>query len=701
MVKLTMKFQAAPLLVCAAVLCVRAETTDEIVCNTPDCHRVSREILDRLSPDYLSMNACSDFDEMVCGGWRDKHHLRPDQFQLTTNMLMEEGIKASLRDAIEQEPYRGPSSAMDINFNKLKGSYEACMNIETLTDLGLKPLRELLENIDESRCIDDDLKILMSNGVTTLLSLEPHANFRNPISNILGVFAPPSLGLPSKRYYENEGIVDEYRRVIAGILGTLYPDIPESVSRKIVDIETQLAAFMPNDNHSKKAALEENAVSLSDAAQLIPQIDLEGLVKFFRPKHRAADHVAVHHIDYIRALSNILENSSSRVLKSYFRLQVAISYADYVQHDVFNDLHLLRRKVSAMEFVEPVPPHRWLTCINHLEKGLGWSLGRMFLYSSFSPADESFGSSMVQNIKSRFKFALKQSTWMDIDARIIAMQKIQNMEYDVGYPFRGKPSVKSGSEVYSYYRSVDVDDASYLRNERFMRKINIEKKWESLDVFSTGSQRGEAMTTPASTYYPTINRLVLTPALLQWPAFGVNIPDYISYGSTGFVIAREMSHTFDSLGRHYDHNAEFDSWWSEQTLQGFNNKAQCFDDEYSKLTVPNYPDGAININGTSTLEENISDFYGLSVAYNTWEKHSKGSAKNPLLPGLESFTQDQMFFVSFGSMSCSKSTAESTLHEAMTGVYTPLSLRKNAVVANSREFQKAFRCSVKEPVCEI
>ncbi|PHH53448.1 Neprilysin-11 [Ceratocystis fimbriata CBS 114723] len=707
-----MKFRAALLAACSATLGVRAEPTvrltadipfpsREAVCDTPECKSAARDILDRLSPHYKTMNACANFDEMVCGGWRAKHRLLLGQFRLSTTMLMEEQVKASLRDTIEKQPYQDGWLPAEVNFNKLKTSYEACMDTETLVDLGLEPLRVLLEEVDRSQSINDYLKVLMKNGVATLLSLESHVDAHNPDFHILGVSAPSSLGLPSKRYYANKDILGQYGDVIAYILGTLYPDVPEYVSRKIVDLEIKLAAFMPDDDHSKKGPLGENIMSLSDAAQLAPEIDLEGLVRFFKPDGATVEYVAMHHSGYIQALSEILKNEPREVLEAYFRWQTIVSYADYVRDSVFDELYHLQMRLSRLEFVERDPSRRWLTCINHLEKGLGWSLGNMLLYSSFTERDENLGEKIVNDVKSQFQSKLWESTWMDSDARIIATEKISEMDYDLGHSFTSEPDAQSEDEVDVYYKDVYVSSDTYFENEKSMRQSNVRKSWESLTKPGKQSTWREKMTTPLGSYYPDINKLVLTPSLLQRPIFGAEIPAYISYGSVGFITAREMGHAVGLHGRHYDHQSHFRSWWSEQTLQGFNDKAQCFIDEYSKLTVPSYTGEDFHIDGTSTLEENISDFYGLSMAYNAWAKHSKGTTANPLLPGLDFFTRDQLFFVSFGSLWCSKSTSESTLDEAMAGKYTPLSLRTNAIVANSREFQEAFGCPVKESTCEI
>ena len=49
----------------------------------------------------------------------------------------------------------------------------------------------------------------------------------------------------------------------------------------------------------------------------------------------------------------------------------------------------------------------------------------------------------------------------------------------------------------------------------------------------------------------------------------------------------------------------------------------------------------------------MADIGGLTVAYRAWEE-KEDSNSSLLLPGLETFTQAQLFFVSFGQATCQK-----------------------------------------------
>jgi endothelin-converting enzyme len=78
------------------------------VCLTPACVHAASEILYNLSPDYKSLDPCTNFEELVCGGWRDRHDLRPDQGDAFTGTIMVENSQLLLRHILEA-PYPGES----------------------------------------------------------------------------------------------------------------------------------------------------------------------------------------------------------------------------------------------------------------------------------------------------------------------------------------------------------------------------------------------------------------------------------------------------------------------------------------------------------------------------------------------------------------------------------------------------------------
>jgi endothelin-converting enzyme len=74
------------------------------LCLTPACVHAASEILYNLSPQYKELNPCDNFEELVCGGWRDRHDLRADQGDAFTGTIMSENSQMLLRHILEA-PY--------------------------------------------------------------------------------------------------------------------------------------------------------------------------------------------------------------------------------------------------------------------------------------------------------------------------------------------------------------------------------------------------------------------------------------------------------------------------------------------------------------------------------------------------------------------------------------------------------------------
>lgn len=47
----------------------------------------------------------------------------------------------------------------------------------------------------------------------------------------------------------------------------------------------------------------------------------------------------------------------------------------------------------------------------------------------------------------------------------------------------------------------------------------------------------------------------------------------------GFIIAHEITHAFDDLGRQFNFNGNLIDWWREETARNFMSKAKCIIDQ--------------------------------------------------------------------------------------------------------------------------
>ena len=112
---------------------------------------------------------------------------------------------------------------------------------------------------------------------------------------------------------------------------------------------------------------------------------------------------------------------------------------------------------------------------------------------------------------------------------------------------------------------------------------------------------------------------------------------------------------FDNEGSQYDETGRYSEWWDNMTRTAFEEKTSCFVEQYSNYTIPGADNNPLHVNGQLTLGENVADAGGLHAAFAAWQTREK-KTPSQTLPGLENFTNEQLFFINYGrplSMSAS------------------------------------------------
>lgn len=253
----------------------------------------------------------------------------------------------------------------------------------------------------------------------------------------------------------------------------------------------------------------------------------------------------------------------------------------------------------------------------------------------------------------------------------------------------------------AYYQPVNITSSTFFANSLSMSRFSISYEWSSLGHPTDRAAWGMTVPTVNAYYNPPGNEIVFPAGIMQFPVFSVSVPSYLSYGAFGSVSGHELSHAFDSTGRHYDPEGNYTDWWTESTVKGFEVRAECFVEQYAKFSVEG-PDGnQLHVNGRLTLGENIADAGGVAAAFKAWTRRKDEGGGEQDLPGLEHFTHEQLFFVSYANWWCGKSRKEAAIQRIYTDPHAPKWARILGTMANSRDFRESFGCEVKEPVCEL
>lgn len=105
-------------------------------------------------------------------------------------------------------------------------------------------------------------------------------------------------------------------------------------------------------------------------------------------------------------------------------------------------------------------------------------------------------------------------------------------------------------------------------------------------------------------------------------------------------------------------------------MKSFETKAQCFIDQFHEFTVPGPDHKSLHVNGKLTLGENIADAGGLSASFAAWKQLEK-TKPSELLPGLQDFTKDQVFFISYANWWCGKDREASAIKKIYQDPHSP------------------------------
>ena len=257
-----------------------------------------------------------------------------------------------------------------------------------------------------------------------------------------------------------------------------------------------------------------------------------------------------------------------------------------------------------------------------------------------------------------------------------ALEKLEAFNVKIGYPDKWKD-----------YSKLEVngpgDGGTYISN-----MINYWKwAWEEdLAKINEPVDKTEWHLPPqvVNAYYsPLFNEIVFPAAILQPPFYNYQADAAVNFGGIGAVIGHEMSHGFDDKGSMFDKDGNLKNWWVEGDREGFDARAQKLIDQFNAYE----PFEGVFVNGTFTLGENIGDLGGVNIAYDGLQMHLAAHGDPGLIDG---FTQDQRFFISWGTIWRTKIRDEALRNQIKTDPHTPGMYRAIGPLTNLTAFYDAF-----------
>ena len=78
-------------------------------------------------------------------------------------------------------------------------------------------------------------------------------------------------------------------------------------------------------------------------------------------------------------------------------------------------------------------------------------------------------------------------------------------------------------------------------------------------------------------------------------------------------------------------------------------------------------------------------------AWGAYQMEQEGKEEQRL-PGLDNYSSDQLFFISFGNMWCETKSLGALASQLQSDPHSPAPVRVKATLSNMVQFQEAFQC---------
>ncbi|XP_063858887.1 neprilysin-1-like isoform X1 [Scylla paramamosain] len=680
------------------------------VCETTACYEAATRISESL--DH-SVNPCDDFYQFACGGWIDKHPVPESGWGGTYIDAVKRMDKHLLQ--ILETPAKPDAPAP---LHEIRSLYSSCLDTDTMNELGLDPLVNLLsaaqggwpmvmETWDpNSFSLSTALNNLRSLNVYPLIQVYISTDVFNTSRWLIFVDAGQVPAGASVMGSVSNDTLAPYHTFMTSAAKMLRDFMESSASDQDIDSQVNdviefemkfskivMKAINETTDHAWQttvAELQEDTDAgtphqiewLSFLEEMFAETDItitkdEPLLSFKGP--------------FFRDFSNLLATTDPKTLANaigwwwVYVLQQETTYAmRNASHTYMQDFYGQSRSTP-----------RWQYCISITNRNMGFALSREYVDHFVPHTVKPEVTELTEDLRGAFSSLLNNNTWMLPEDLQVAQEKLAAIDPFVAYP----DWIMDDKQLAQGYEGLNLVNGEHIDN-----LVHI-GAWYNLNALAALRDVPEHSflyppTIVNSVYNPIQNSITILSGMLQSPFYGHNSLAAVNYGSLGMIIGHEMTHGFDSTGRMFDKFGNLRQWWSNETIEAFNEHAMCFVKQYDKYVPPELSEIGLNItvSGVQTLGENIADNGGIREAFHAYKMYVNRYGEEPRLPGLEEFSPDHIFYLSFANPWCEHKSPEMALQLLFLDAHSPGKFRVLGSLSNDDEFSKVWNCPAGSPM---
>ncbi len=631
-----------------------------------------------------AVSPCTNFYQYACGTWRTNHPIPSDQSRWGRFNELSERNQKIAREILEKSAQ--PSPARSPIDQKIGDYYAACMDELAVAHKGIEPIQPQLDSVaalNSKEQLASEMVRLQNSGVPGLFRFSAQPDPKHASVNIAG-FGQGGLGLPDRDYYlktdeRSVQIRKQYQQHIANMFDLLDKathSAGDSAARAatVLKLETALAKISMDRVSMRNPDNTYHPMMVNDLPGLTPDFDWKTYLTALHTP--AVEKINVSQPDFLKGLAGLISQTDLADLKSYLDWHILHAAAPALPQAFVNEnFDFYDKTLAGVRELQP----RWKRCVTEVDRGLGEALGQKFVEVAFSGPSKSRALQMVHEIEKSMEQDIRTATWMTDATKKEALVKLTDVANKIGYP-----------EKWRDYSSVVITRDDFLGDRERAAQFELHRNLNKIGTPVDKSEWGMTPPTVNAYYNSAQNNINFPAGILQPPFYNSKADDAVNYGAIGVVVGHELTHGFDDQGRRYDGEGNLRDWWTPEDAKNFTGRAECVVNEYAGFS----PVDGVNLNGKLTLGENAADNGGIHLAYLALMDHLAGK----ILPKLDGFTQEQLFFLGFAQVWCENSTDASSRARAIVDPHSPGQFRVNGTVQNLPEFQSAFSCKATDPM---
>lgn len=632
-----------------------------------------------------SVDPCDDFYQFACGSFAQRHPVSKGQREVTYLSLEFDLMKRRIMERLDNTSLL-LSSIKPIKH--VKYIWDSCTKGSPSDADQMDQLSNYLEQIDKLDSVRSQFIRLVQDGFEVFFAIKSAENGHN-YQKLASIDRP---NFPFAKAGTSGSLVDFYTQIVKlAKSNELDDEKSKQLALEVIEFERWLESNSTSQVERAKSPLGQlfSIKSLSDISHVNWTSLLDELIG---GTYAPSKQVVVQDVAYLKNFKKVAKSKNRYFLNDYFKISAVHQSCFSIDKCRRMQLQILGPSYNN----ETESQYIRENCFNLLEQHFDDVLARV--YHSLVKAYKSEAWQMIDRVVTEFEGAINELSWMDNTTRTEALDKLKWIKVNLDLPAVPDVSVMQ----MDYLDEPLINSSSRLDMFTYFRSTI--KRRRSVDLAPLAQSARSRVKFPLLTPGPVFRqfqKLHVPDFLRQGHFYDVSYPSYLKLGSLGSLVAHEITHTFDAVANEFEDfylHQRTTPYWTDETRKNFQAKMKCLVQAYEGENVEiNGRSFGHKINGTSSLNENLADLFGLSVAYGRF-KNSLSTNNNKFTTSgypesLTKFTEEQMFFLSYANIHCSSDRGQVEA-DLDIGINSPHKYRVNVPLGQMNQFADAFACKV-------